>query len=96
MEWTKYIRKYVHFQEYKPEQLDEIKIKNEPAIFSNLHFKQGFFVIHTVEELSEVNLNTTQRFANVFEQTYTRFLDLERAEAQNKLIQAENERKTRN
>ncbi|MCB0730249.1 MAG: SpoIIE family protein phosphatase [Ignavibacteriae bacterium] len=95
LEWTKYIRKYVHFQEYKPEQLDEIKIKNEPAIFSNLHFKQGFFVIHTVEELSDVNLNTTQRFANVFEQTYTRFLDLERAEAQNKLIQAENERKTR-
>ncbi len=35
-----------------------------------------------------------KRFGKVFEQTYTRFLDLEMAEAQNKIIQAENERKT--
>ena len=35
------------------------------------------------------------RFGKVFQQTYTRFLDLQRAEAQNKIIQAENDRKTK-
>ena len=39
--------------------------------------------------------NTLMRFGKVFQQTYTRFLDLQRAEAQNKIIQAENERKTK-
>jgi hypothetical protein len=35
------------------------------------------------------------RFGKVFQQTYTRFLDLQRAESQNKIIQAENERKSK-
>ena len=35
------------------------------------------------------------RFGKVFQQTYTRFLDLQRAESQNKIIQAENNRKTK-
>jgi hypothetical protein len=35
------------------------------------------------------------RFGKVFQQTYTRFLDLQKAEAQNKIIQAENDRKTK-
>jgi hypothetical protein len=39
--------------------------------------------------------NTLMRFGKVFQQTYTRFLDLQRVEAQNKIIQAENERKTK-
>jgi len=38
---------------------------------------------------------TLMRFGKVFQQTYTRFLDLQKAEAQNKIIQAENERKTK-
>jgi len=44
---------------------------------------------------SEEENNTLMRFGKVFQQTYTRFLDLQKAEAQNKIIQAENERKTK-
>ena len=59
-----------------------------------MYFKQGFFTVHSKEELTEEQLKIFQRFAHVFEQTYTRFLDLENAEKQNKIIQAENKRKT--
>jgi serine phosphatase RsbU (regulator of sigma subunit)/DNA-directed RNA polymerase subunit N (RpoN/RPB10)/ketosteroid isomerase-like protein len=92
--WTKYISKYVPFDEYKSINFNKKTLLNETAIFSNFYFQQGFFVIHTQEQIDEIDLNIIQRFANVFEQTYTRFRDLENAELQNKIIQAENERKT--
>jgi len=92
--WTKYISQYAPFDEYKPQNIKKERLLNETAIFSNFYFKQGFFVIHTIEDISESDLKIIQRFANVFEQTYTRFLDLENAELQNKIIQVENERKT--
>ncbi|HET6721432.1 MAG TPA: hypothetical protein VFH07_01730, partial [Chitinophagaceae bacterium] len=41
------------------------------------------------EPLSEENANILQRFAKVFEQTYTRFLDLQKAEAQAREAQIE-------
>ncbi|VAX27265.1 hypothetical protein MNBD_IGNAVI01-1126, partial [hydrothermal vent metagenome] len=92
--WTKYISKYVPFDEYKPKNFSKSKLMKETAIFNNFYFRQGYFVIHTKEEISDEDFDIIQRFANVFEQTYTRFLDLENAEYQNKIIQAENERKT--
>ena len=92
--WTKYISKYLPFEEYKPKNINKKTLLNEAAIFSNFYFRQGFFVIHTKEEINEEDFSIIQRFSNVFEQTYTRFLDLENAELQNKIIQAENERKT--
>ena len=82
LEWTQYIRKFIDFEEYKPEKLNEKKILSEPAILNQVFFKQGFFIIHTVEEMKDEYLDIVQRFARVFEQTYTRFLDLQRAEAQ--------------
>jgi Stage II sporulation protein E (SpoIIE) len=92
--WTKYISKYVPFDEYKTKNFNNSKLMKEAAIFNNFYFRQGYFVIHTKEEISDEDFDIIQRFANVFEQTYTRFLDLENAEYQNKIIQAENERKT--
>jgi len=44
---------------------------------------------------SEEENGIIKRFAGVFEQTYTRFLDLQKAEEQNKIIQADNDRKTK-
>jgi signal transduction histidine kinase len=82
--WTEYIMKYLSFTEYRPENIDIEKLKSEAAIFSNFNFKQGFFVIHTTEDIDNNDLKILQRFANVFEQTYTRFLDLKQAEAQAK------------
>jgi serine phosphatase RsbU (regulator of sigma subunit) len=80
--WINYINKYVSFVEYKPENIDMEKILHEVAVFSCVFFKQGFFVIHTTEEISESDFKIIQRFAKVFEQTYTRFLDLKKAEEQ--------------
>lgn len=93
--WAKFISKYVPFEEYKPENFNKSKLMNEAAFFNNFYFRQGFFVIHTKEEMSDEDYDIVQRFANVFEQTYTRFRDLENAEYQNKIIQAENDRKTK-
>ncbi|MFC3879826.1 sensor histidine kinase [Algoriphagus namhaensis] len=49
--------------------------------FHLAYFSYGFFVFATVEPCSE-NHDIFTRFAKVFEQTYTRFLDLKKAEAQ--------------
>jgi serine phosphatase RsbU (regulator of sigma subunit) len=94
LEWTKYISKYGPFDEYKKENLDEKEILNSTAFFYNFYFKQGFFTIHSKEELADNQLQVIQRFTNVFEQTFTRFLDLVNAEKQNRIIQEENKRKT--
>jgi serine phosphatase RsbU (regulator of sigma subunit) len=82
LSWINYINKYVSFAEYKPGNIDKEKILQEVAVFSCVFFKQGFFVVHTTEEISKSDFKIIQRFANVFEQTYTRFLDLKKAEEQ--------------
>lgn len=55
----------------------------------------GNLIASSLYPLSEIHADIVERFTKVFNQTYTRFLDLQKAEAQNKIIQAENERKTR-
>ncbi|MEO6637297.1 MAG: hypothetical protein ABIN25_03405, partial [Ginsengibacter sp.] len=44
-------------------------------------FKQGYLLLITKESNAEMH-ELSKRFAGVFEQTYTRFLDLQKAEAQ--------------
>ena len=51
-------------------------------------FSQGFLLIITLEPVPEVH-DIFKRFAKVFEQTYTRFLDLQKAEAQAREAQIE-------
>ena len=51
------------------------------------YFSQGYLLIITLEPYVEEQ--TLKRFAKVFEQTYTRFLDLQKAEAQAKEAQIE-------
>ena len=82
VEWTEYIMRYVDFKEYQDQNIDLKKIETEPAIFNIFSFRQGFFFIHTKVELKKSELSIIARFAKVFEQTYTRFLDLQKAEAQ--------------
>jgi len=57
------------------------------------YFKYGYLLFITYDPVPEA-YEIFKRFAKEFEQTYTRFLDLQKAEAQNKIIQAENARKT--
>src|SRR5665647_424137 len=45
------------------------------------YFSQGYLVFITYEPVPEAH-DIFKRFAKVFEQTYTRFLDLQKAEAQ--------------
>jgi len=48
----------------------------------NVRHKYGFLGIGSWDKVAEDNITTYQRFAKVFEQTYTRFLDLQKAENQ--------------
>ena len=52
-------------------------------------FSQGIVTIITPEVQSLETIQLLERFAGVFEQTYTRFLDLQRAEAQAREAQVE-------
>ncbi len=62
------------------------------VLFDNVSlYVENFSAIPYSDEETKILM----RFGKVFQQTYTRFLDLERAEAQNKIIQAENDRKTK-
>ncbi len=53
----------------------------EKMIYHFVYFNQGYLSFHTHEPVPEVH-EIFRRFGKVFEQTYTRFLDLQKAEAQ--------------
>jgi signal transduction histidine kinase/ketosteroid isomerase-like protein len=67
------------------ESLDDIEAAGFPAptfqIFHCAYFSKGFLLFITYEPVPEAH-DIFKRFAKVFEQTYTRFLDLQKAEAQ--------------
>ena len=54
----------------------------DPLIFYNANFSQGYLSLISGIPLSLESQSTLSRFAKVFEQTYTRFLDLQKAEMQ--------------
>ena len=53
-------------------------------VLHNFNFKEGYILIVGGEKLNEEQIGIMQRFAKLFQQTYTRFLDLQKAEAQAK------------
>ena len=71
---------------------DEVKstVLNEREIFltySSMH--HGLISVAGYKQLSEDQISILDRFSKVFEQTYTRFLDLQKAEAQAKEAEIE-------
>jgi len=64
---------FSHFQE---------KLQLERLEFLDANYKYGTISISGYEKATEEEKATLYRFAKVFEQTYTRFLDLQKAEAQ--------------
>ena len=52
----------------------------EKQIVQTFFFEEGVIFVFTEDELSEEEKNIFKRFTRVFEQTYTRFLDLQKAE----------------
>jgi len=69
----------------------EVSDKKEYSDFHvlNVRHKYGFLGIGAWNLVSDENIKIYQRFAKVFEQTYTRFLDLQKAEAQSREAQIE-------
>ncbi len=63
-------------------------LKGERFIYAAF-FSKGLVTISTPDPRSEQTINLLERFAGVFDGTYTRFLDLKRAEAQARESQIE-------
>ncbi|MBO3117172.1 nuclear transport factor 2 family protein [Winogradskyella sp. DF17] len=61
----------------------------DPTVFYCFNFPQGYLHIVSGSRLDKAEEILMARFTRVFEQTYTRFLDLERAEAQAREAQIE-------
>src|SRR4051794_2885509 len=64
-----------------PDEEKAILSAQEHAVFNLAYMRHGA-LMWAPSALSDENAIVLQRFAKVFEQTYTRFLDLQRAEAQ--------------
>jgi signal transduction histidine kinase/ketosteroid isomerase-like protein len=58
-------------------------------VYHNAFFANGILYYQDVRQLPKDKLKILQRFANVFEQSYTRFLDIQKAEAQAREAQIE-------
>ncbi len=89
--WTRYVteKAKMRLPEYQPDKIDQKQILTEPAVFNSFFFSHGFVMLHTVEHLAKASFTMLKRFARVFEQTYTRFLDLKQAESQAREAQIE-------
>ena len=62
----------------------------------NAYFSHGLLTLQGTEAYSPETLEIQKRFAKVFEQTYTRFLDLQKAEAQAREQKAEARKRSAN
>jgi signal transduction histidine kinase/DNA-directed RNA polymerase subunit N (RpoN/RPB10) len=66
-----------------------VALVQKQRILYNAFFSKGLLMLVTPETQSKETLDILARFASVFDQTYTRFLDLEKAEAQVREAQIE-------
>ncbi|MEP2669195.1 MAG: ATP-binding protein [Cyclobacteriaceae bacterium] len=85
LEHLKFVQKYSSVPDIN---LKEIKKKYKEIFFHVLYFSQGYLFIIAYEELIEHH-ELFKRFGAIFEQTYTRFLDLQKSEAQAREAQIE-------
>ncbi len=81
--WLKYIREELKLF------VDDSQIKGR-RVQQAAFFSHGFLLITTNEPIADEIIQLLIRFAGVFSQTYTRFLDLQKAEAQAREAQIEN------
>ena len=66
--------------EYSPR--SDISSKSNRVILTAFYFTEGYLYAFSVKELSSETAKIFMRFAGVFGQTYRRYLDLQKAEAQ--------------
>jgi hypothetical protein len=73
-EWIRFVRDEVKMS------IDETGIKGR-RVHQGAFFSQGILLFTTHEPIADELMSLLVRFARVFDQTYTRFLDLKKAEA---------------
>ncbi|WP_178987931.1 ATP-binding protein [Winogradskyella schleiferi] len=66
-----------------------VEISPKEIVIHTFNFKQGYLLIIGGEKLAKTQIDVMLRFTKVFQQTYTRFLDLKKAEAQTREAQIE-------
>jgi signal transduction histidine kinase len=66
-----------------------IALSPKRLLLQNFNFDQGYLMIVGGNRLNEKEIELMLRFTKVFQQTYTRFLDLQKAEAQAREAQIE-------
>jgi signal transduction histidine kinase len=78
--------KYFTLTDYRfiPEELKQMMLNTEHCSLCCAYMKHGCITAIGDHELSADHAEILQRFAKVFEQTYIRFLDLQKAEAQSR------------
>ncbi|MEE9429906.1 MAG: SpoIIE family protein phosphatase [Melioribacteraceae bacterium] len=77
-----------------PVQAPEVNSEIDTQYYHVVNFPAGGLFAFQESEFTTEAKQLMRRFADVFHLTFIRHLDLKSAEAQNKIIQAENERKT--
>ena len=66
-----------------------VDISPNEIVLHTFNFKQGYLLIVGGAKLAQTQIDVMLRFTKVFQQTYTRFLDLKKAEAQAREAQIE-------
>ncbi|WP_117880302.1 ATP-binding protein [Aureibaculum luteum] len=66
-----------------------VEISPKEIVIHSFNFKQGYLLIIGSEKLTKTQVEVMLRFTKVFQQTYTRFLDLKKAEQQARESQIE-------
>jgi hypothetical protein len=86
--WDNYIFKFTELS-FLPDPV-KVAMRSLPRIYLNVSFNSfGSLTFSSFEPLGENEFDILLRFAKVFDQTYTRFLDLQKAEAQAREAQIE-------
>ena len=81
-QWIRYVTEVIGLP-FAPE------LKQERRVHSAAFFRHGTLLVSTPAPLPEGSMELLERFSAVFEQAYTRFLDLKKAEAQAREAQIE-------
>ncbi|HEX7356930.1 MAG TPA: SpoIIE family protein phosphatase, partial [Ignavibacteriaceae bacterium] len=82
-EWIRYVREEMHMF------INEEVLKENRRVHSVSFFSHGFIMMSTIEAMPVEKIDVLERFSLVFNQTYTRFLDLKKAEYQAREAQIE-------
>ncbi|HEX6848840.1 MAG TPA: ATP-binding protein [Chitinophagaceae bacterium] len=87
--WNKFKKWIKKFPELAEAFQPMIEANITQWVTHNAYFSHGILTLQGIETYSPETLDIQKRFTKVFEQTYTRFLDLRKAEAQAKEAEIE-------